>query len=144
MEKITIEGKEYKKINSLAELAEQEEFIMLKEIKQPTFSVGMRVEFGGFWSNFTYKMVYRISKENNTNYFVIDDRGEECHFLKVSMNSFFTPYEKPKKGEDVWYIDSLFAKHWHEEVSTTLWNLGLAFKTKEQAEFARKRLSKLF
>lgn len=75
-------------------------------IQTPTFSVGMRVESKGrFIGFFTENMIYRIGKKDERYFYLIDDSGNKEKFNKNEISLYFTPYEKPKKGNKYWIID---------------------------------------
>jgi len=153
---ITIEGKEYEFVG-VSELG----VMSFKPIQQPTFSVGMRVmSIGLDWNSpglcftenilyFTRDMIYRIFRESANSFTIINDKGISVEVPKEIVKDLFTPYEKPKEGDMLWFIDvcnDCLQKDdfRNNEADNMAWNLGLAFKTKEQATFARERLSKLF
>ena len=142
---ITIEGKEYEFVG-VSELG----VMSFKPIQQPTFSVGMRVECIKNRAEFIFGMVYRLLKNDNEfhDFRIIGYNGETYRFSLKEIEDYFTPYEKPKEGEWFWVIypyDSIDRCYWNDDkFDNNLWNLGLALKTKEQAEFARERLNKLF
>lgn len=147
---ITIEGKEYEEVR-FSEIPPGKEFRVFLPVKQPTFSVGMRVEsqrdyLMGMTGEllFTTKMIYRINGEGKNKFYLITNNGGEISFTKDEMLAYFTPYEKPKEGEIIWFVDG-YSGYWTgSDANNSLWNLGIIFKTKEQATFARERLSKLF
>ncbi len=127
-------------------------FEVIFKTPQPTFSVGMRVEYidesAGF---FTKGMVYRITDENNEYFLILADNGRTADFPKQDISAYFTPYEKPKEGANYYiivYSADIRVETWENTKGDNQhWNLGLAFagkNAKEQATFARERLSKLF
>ena len=125
----------------------------------PEFKVGMRAEYkhtSSIWLNqkylndFTLNMIYRIVGYNNGIYYLINNKGIGVNVEEKEMFIFFKPYEKPKEGDNIFLISPsmhhsiAYTQYYGQKEIDDLWNLGLAFKTKEQAEFARERLSKLF
>lgn len=127
----------------------------------PQFKVGMRVEAITDYlmkvpneQLLTIKMVYRLNSEDEDRFYLIADNGKEISFHKQDISAYLKPYEKPKEGDDFFIVavdflniacDEVSSHIWHELPEyNNYWNSGLAFKTREQAEFARERLSKLF
>lgn len=168
MKKITIEGKEYEELEEfhikedvqteLAEVLTTKGYKLFKPIQTPQFKVGDRVEYfkalsGGLVERPKYKftgdMIYRLLAPD-TEYYdfrIIGDDGETYRFSLKEIGDYFKPYEKPKEGNNVYIIGyrGIYCDLWeNDEMDNNFWNLGLAFKEKKQAEFARERLSKLF
>jgi hypothetical protein len=119
--------------------------------EQPTFSVGMRVELKKRHPSGAYTdgMVYRLGKWGEPYFFsVIDDDGKKRAYSLEELQDYFKPYEKPIEGENYYMIvysaEIRFETWENTDRENEHWNLGLAFREKEQAEFARERLSKLF
>ncbi|MCP3684664.1 MAG: hypothetical protein GY861_18510 [bacterium] len=116
------------------------------EKKAPEFKEGMRVEAVKEAPGITKGMVYRVVNlafEQSDLIRVVDDDGENSAALGFS---FFKPYEKPKKGEEYWYIDGQFITDcdWcNTKADNIVWDHGLAFHTKEQASAALSRLKKI-
>ncbi len=114
----------------------------------PQFKVGDRVECIREISGFKVGMVYKIINETEDFFRMINNNGERDGIPKENMYKFFKPYEKPKEGDEYWVIDGtddIVNSEWGDfAAENAIWNLGLAFHTKEQCEFARERLSKLF
>lgn len=121
----------------------------------PQFKVGMRVEAITDYlikipnkQLLTIKMVYRLNNEYKDRFYLIADNGKEISFNKQDISAYFKPYEKPIEGENYYMIvysaEIRFETWENTDRENEHWNLGLAFREKEQAEFARERLSKLF
>lgn len=145
---ITIDGKEYEVTELEGDLVKSG-CLLLKPIQTPQFKVGDRVILVNEHTTHTKEMVYRLlkSEDNLFDFKTISDRDEFHYWTSDFLSNYFKPYEKPEVGDDYWFISPIknYSQFWiGNDADNRQWNLGLAFHKKEQAEFARERLSKLF